>query len=171
MMTEDEKRRVLEETARNLADREALLRDTARRQAAQPNPDPMIAWRQAAAEADAREAQGRRELREGERRMAREAQRQARLDPAAWEQWFVDRLQRHLPQHLMPLAEAVATSTNAIVDQLNGQAAEREKLLRQYREEIRDLKLECAKLGNLVSELRTNHALGAAPDMLARSVN
>jgi hypothetical protein len=131
----------------------------------------MIQWHRWAAESDEREAQGRRELREEERRMAREAQRQAQLDPVAWDQWFSDCLQRHLPQHLQPLAEAVADATTALVDELQQQAATREKLLEQHRAEISSLKLECAKLHNLVSELRSGHTLGGASDVPMRSVN
>jgi hypothetical protein len=80
-----------------------------------------------------------------------------------WEQWFSDALKRHLPAHLAPAIEAIAECTNELIAELLKQAERREKLLRQHREEIHELRLETARPGSQLAELKTNQVLDAAP--------
>jgi hypothetical protein len=166
-MDDETKRRILEEARANCADKDELRRDTARRQAAQPNPDPMIEWRRSAAEFAAREEEGRRELRAGERRMAREAQ----LNANTLEIAFVDLLARHLPARLAPIVQEIADGVVAAVDALHVRQIEREEALRKMRDEVCDLKIELAKLATRLAEMQTDRVLAAMPSSTMRTVN
>ena len=165
-MTDEERERVMRETRANLADRDALKRDTARRQAAQPV-DPMIKWREQAAVFEHEREEGIRELRAGERRMAREA----RLNVNTLENAFADLLARHLPSHLAPIVQEIAGGVVDCVDALRGQQIEREVELRRMRDEVCDLKIELARLATTLAELRTDRVLGAMPGAALRTVN
>ena len=76
----------------------------------------------------------------------------------------------------MPVVQGMAEfaeSSGGMLEELREQARERERLMREYREEIRALKIETAKLGSQIAELSSERAkvIDLPPLRSARNVN
>jgi hypothetical protein len=155
-MDESEKQRVLAEARANIADKSYL--QSARSLAS----DPLERWRQEADAIKAREEEAKAELRDEEERRTREAQQ---CSPAAWNQWFISQLHRHLADHpvLEGRFEGVAEAVGELISELRARADARDIIQDRQRDEIRALQLECAQLRTRVAELRTDQVLNAMP--------
>jgi hypothetical protein len=131
--------------------------------------DPLTRWREQAAQFEAEAEKGRQELRAEEERRLREAQN---CSPESWDRWFQTQLRRHLRAHLAPSLEGVAQGVGALIIELRNKIEACDKLLDQQRDEIRDLRIECAKLAVRISEVATDKVLAAMPSASAlRAVN
>src|SRR5882757_5954007 len=102
--------------------------------------DPIRKWREDADQREAERARARRELRREERRTV-EAQETPR-----WCGQFETRLNA-LEQHNRELQEALVDSMRATTDIFNRLGDQRVDLSNQQRDELRELKIEIAKLG------------------------
>ena len=143
------KQEILDEARRHIA-------ECNKRFAAQiaPMEDSVAKWRREGNEF------AERERAERERRRANE-QREQQLDPEAWDAWFAERLKTHLPAHLMPVVQGMAEfaeTSGSALEELREQARERTALMLKFREEVRELKLEVARLNSLVAELNSGRA-------------
>jgi hypothetical protein len=150
-MTEDEREQIMREARANIK----AGREAPRRTASPVNVDPMIRWRQQAAEQEALEERGKREIRAEEQRRTRAAQRQQQaLDPHEWDAWFVAKLGEYLLPALEPVLTAVAEQT-----------------AKMLQDELREVRKELTKVE---AELRSSNArepLDLPPLPRLRSVN
>jgi hypothetical protein len=117
--------------------------------------DPLSRWRQEA-------EQFAEEARQGYEAV-HAAERQMRETPAAWTAWFCEMLQRHLMEHVQPHLDGLAQGACELIGEQAAKIKTCEQKLEQQRDEITELKLECARLAIKLSELRTDAVLAAMP--------
>jgi hypothetical protein len=133
--------------------------------------DPLTRWREQAEQFDAEKRAAQCELK------AEEARRTAELQagtPEAWDQWLHAALSRHLASHpvLGARFEGVGQAVGEMVAELRRRLDANDVIINQQRDEIRELKIECARLAVKICEVQTDKVLNAMPGLgTQRAVN
>jgi hypothetical protein len=126
--------------------------------------DPLRKWRLEAEKFEVDKRQAQVELK------AEEARRTAELQaatPEAWDAWLYAALSRHLANHPMLGArfEGVGQAVGEMVDELRRRLDANETIINTQRDEIRELKVECARLAVKICEVQTDRVLNAMPGL------
>jgi hypothetical protein len=121
--------------------------------------DPLSRWRREAEQFAEEARQGREAVREEERRM--------RETPEAWTAWFIGQLRQHLRDQLQPHLDGLAEGACELIGEQARKIAACEQRLAEQRDEISELRLECARLAIKVAEARTDAVLNAMPGLNA----
>jgi hypothetical protein len=125
---------------------------------------PLRKWRVDAEKFEDEKREAQAELKAEEQRRSGELQAGT---PEAWDQWLHAALSRHLASHpaLDARFEGVGQAVGELVAELRRRLDANEAVINKQRDEIVELKLECARLAIKICEVQTDKVLAAMPGL------
>jgi hypothetical protein len=126
--------------------------------------DDLRKWRLEAEKFEEEQRVAQAELRAEEARRNGDAQSRS---PEAWDAWLSAALSRHLANNpvLDARFEGVGQAVGELIAELRRRLDANDVIINQQRDEIRELKIECARLAVKICEVQTDRVLNAMPGL------